>query len=158
MPGNRQKLFLYQGFLGLSFFITIVLLKKIIFTISIIVTVIIPLPCNKPVGKTPQGRSVISHCLITHLLRLILVRKIFQQLWIRAHCFTTYFLCFITVGDILQLPWASLDRFNTHLLCFEVIRDCYYPAWNIFIRHIYLCLWTQARVKFYGQNADQPLN
>ena len=62
------------------------------------------------------------------------IRDIVQQPWIHPHCLIVHFLCFKVNRSIPQI-WS-------------MVGDLCYLAWN---NHIYLCLWTRVRVKFYGK-------
>ena len=57
---------------------------------------------------------------------------------------------------MLQQAWAFFYSPVANLLCFKMISDPIYTMYHKFTIHfhVYLCFWAQARVKFYGQNAD----
>ena len=90
------ELFFYWGFFNLSFFIYFIPLKKIIFIITIFTVIIphlYPLFCYKSIGNILQVRKVISHCLITYLLRFKVVWNKFYVVWIIFNGTITHFFC-----------------------------------------------------------------
>ena len=95
-----------------------------IVNIIVIIPYISLLLCYKPIRDKLKREEVISHCLITDFLRLILIGDILQLPWIHFNSLNTYFLYFKTVGDTVKCIWHGTHYLVAHFLHPEVI-------WNI---------------------------
>ena len=78
-----------------------------------------------------------------------MTRNMPQRVWLVVHCLIAQFLCFKMIWDKYQCKWFYAHCFVTYFLCIKMFQELSYPT-----GHVYLYPWTQARVKFYGQNVD----
>ena len=167
MPSIRQEIFLYFCFLSLPFLITIVSLIDPIIVIPIIVIYHTSICCWV---INQSGKNCIFLCLKvimdivqlpwiyfkgldTQFLCFKTIRNKKKYCWVVAYSLVAHLLCPKMIGNIPQGVWKLSHRFIAHFLHLKMLWDLSYPMWYTFIRHkhIYLCPWGWARVKFYGQ-------
>ena len=117
-----------------------------IFTVNI--PHVYPITPNKPIRDILQGRRVVYHCLITHLLRLILVRNIFQLPWACLNRIITHFFCLKVIRDMPSM----YGLLRTALLGISCVLKCSETSRDIFIHVFGLCksqiLWTEHKSNF----------
>ena len=75
------------------------------------------------VGHLGHMVRVFMYCFVAHLLGLVSIRKIFQQVWVFIYCFVTHFLDLVFIRNIFQLRTIFPYSFNACLLGLEIVRN-----------------------------------